>query len=368
MKLSEAFKLEIPYNFDKELVYRLREEPYISTILKRAVFMYMPSFHEDADNTRKESSMYKLLAPQTREEYIEHVRLIQDNLHVPVAVLLQYASASILDNLSFYRDLGIRVFITGSDDIATHLKSAYQDSTVIASITKKLTFQEIMENPLDMYDVIVLDFPFERGLNRVKQLPKTHEYSLLVNNSGCLVDCNQTEHWWCGRPACQYFHKTGYGQERALSLNNADHNAFLGYVQHYKIQGRDYPTQQILDSLDYLLTDDNASRHSSDWLNYSDKLGLFDGTYQRDTLKYDCVANRDLKDFSFFLESTSYSWTRGKTYQVVIDIQFGNIHITSDKGVLLVPFPIYADIVIFMKEMFSLELTADVIGGDTDEG
>ena len=366
MKISEHFKLEIPYNFDKDLITILKEKTYLSTIKDRTAFVYMPCYQEDADNTRRESPIYQILAPHTREEYAEHVHLIRQNLQIPVAVLLQYGNLNTAKNLQFYLDLGINYFIVGSDEIASYLKRNYQDVTVIASITKKLTFDEIMSKPLDMYDIIVLDFPFERGLNRVKQLPKTHEYSILANNQGCLVDCNQCTHWISGRTTCRYYHDTHYGEERALTLCNADDNEFAGYVSHLKLQGRDTSTEQIISYIDQVLCDDNSQKHDDAWLNYADTLGLFDGTYRRDIRSFECKANRSLRDFTFYVDTTGYSWTEGKTYHISIDMSFGYIGVTADNGVMYVSFPIYAEVSLFLKEMFKLELCSDDAGGAWD--
>lgn len=361
MKLLDSFKFELPYNFDKELIYKLLNTEYVDTLRKRTAFMYLPCFRADGTNTREEIPMYKLLAPTTRNEYAEHIHLIQDELGIPAAVLIQRERQITEEQLKYYTDLGVRNFIVSSVGVAYKLKHICSDVVTVCSITRKLTYTDILNKDLSMFDVIVLDFPFERGLDRVKSLPKQYTYSMLVNNRGCFVDCQQYSHWFDGNSTCRYFHNVNCGQARALDLSYADYNKFSGYVNHLKMQGRQDATECVLAGIRQLFFDDNKAPHSEAWLNYSEDLGLFDGSYKRNIQVFRQTANRTLQDFNFDIGARGYSWTIGREYTIVVDITYGILYVTSDNGVLKTFFPLYFDVFVFLKTMFDIIICNDDI-------
>ena len=69
MKTKRLF--EIHYNFDKELIDTIKEH-------KENVFIvYVPSFNADMLDARSVIEEAYSKYPQTREEYVEHVKYIQ---------------------------------------------------------------------------------------------------------------------------------------------------------------------------------------------------------------------------------------------------------------------------------------------------
>ena len=76
-------KFEIPYSFDFALVDKLL--PYKEFI----DFVYMPSFYEDVDNSRKDL-VIKESVPYKWEEYVVHLTNIQRNFDVRILIQENY--------------------------------------------------------------------------------------------------------------------------------------------------------------------------------------------------------------------------------------------------------------------------------------
>ncbi len=190
--MSENYKIypmEVPYNFRPNFFQGLDAMCQYKEYIK---FIYMPPWKEDYSGNTREYLWDCPWAPKTREDYLDRLQKIQ-SYEVPVCILLQ--NNSTYDLFEKYYTLGVRHFIVGNDSLAKQIKENYNDTYLVASITKVLFSKDIIENDYSMYDEIVLWFWFNRHLEEIKTLPKKYKYSLQVN-AGCYYNCQWHEYHW----------------------------------------------------------------------------------------------------------------------------------------------------------------------------
>lgn len=236
-------KYEIPFNFDLDLLDFL--EGYIDK--QWIEFLFLPPFKGDSPNARshvegitKASWTYK--EPDTLEEYDFYIKEIQRRGFTP-GVLFQKEEPLAMDVVKHYLDLGVNTFVVNSDKLASDLKKVNSKYKIIASITKTLSAEDLWENDYSMYDKIVLHFPFNRALSKLKELPSYYKYSILVN-SYCLYNCAVARAHWNSTPetSCNITCLKGEKKDDLIYIPPEYTKLFAPYVDSFKIQGREYPT------------------------------------------------------------------------------------------------------------------------------
>lgn len=245
-------KFEIPFNFDIELLNFLDDN-----IDKNWIeFLFLSPFKEDGINARSHVENVNVngwtyRVPETRDEYTKIIEEIQKRGYRP-AVLLQETRYFPMDKLDYYFKLGIRDFVVNNDQVALNIKNKDSSYNVVASITKTLSANDIAQNDYSMYDRIVLHFPFNRALDRLKELPQKYNYTILAN-SYCCYKCTVAKKHWYSTP------------EEAKKLNCIKHDdkdslvyippeyiyLFEPYAASFKLQGREYPTYKLANEIYY---------------------------------------------------------------------------------------------------------------------
>lgn len=233
-------KFEVPYNFDKELLNTYTK--YKDNI----TFAYMPTFIEDMKDARY--SQMNEIYPKDRFEYESHIDNLLNNKIKP-AILFQNPETTINDNtIKYYLNLGVSNFIVFHDEVALKIKQLSPNSHITASVTKRLTLKDIIENQnkyYNIYDNIVLFFPFNRALAKLKYLPQNLNYTFLVA-SHCSYECNVCMEHWFRRDFSEKFEKFCYKDTKKEIYIDPNHlSLFDKYAYSYKIQGRDIGTQNI---------------------------------------------------------------------------------------------------------------------------
>ena len=246
-------KFEIPYNYDMQLIDRLAEK--INVYKSQLEYVYLPCWEDDGLNTRMEYDQYKNFHPKNRSDYEKHIKKFRD-LGIGLNILFQRISDEdvSIDTIKYYEDMGVHSFTTNSDNLACKIKAHNDKITTVASVTKLLSFEDYFQIDLSMYDYSVLQFPFERGLEALKLLPKNLKYMIIVNNFGCVYNCKQClEHWRTGIARCDSIRKTADGKEYKCGIYPKELIYFDEYIQCYKIAGRELDTNALMSYVDYYL-------------------------------------------------------------------------------------------------------------------
>lgn len=245
-------KFEIPYNFDLELLNFLDEN-----IDKNWIeFLFLSLFKEDSINARSHVENINVngwtyQVPQTRKEYDKHIDEIQKRGYRP-AILLQDLNPISKEKLDYYFHLGIKDFVVNNDDLALYIKNKNSKYHVVASITKTLSASDIAEKDYSMYDKIVLHFPFNRALCRLKELPQEYQYTILVN-SYCCYNCREArKHWYSTSKTVQNVHCLKHLHKDKLVYIPPEYlSLFEPYAATFKLQGREYPTFVLANEIYY---------------------------------------------------------------------------------------------------------------------
>lgn len=251
--------LEIPYNFDKQLIdflYMLddtgsvyhsiyccpHKDDYIS-----AKYYHHASYGLDM---LKANDM-------TKQEYISHIQNIEKKFPKKLMLLLQQNDYCMpLDKLSFYLALGFTKFCVGSLEQAKQIKEINSEYEVIGSITMKVSITQLNDPEYQKYfDGFVLWFPYNRNFEILPSLPKCFEYTMLVN-CDCNIKCDGTHHWFANRTTekakpegfCPNSAYKGGPQDwnYSIRIRPVDLPAFMPYITHFKLQGREHLTRAIM--------------------------------------------------------------------------------------------------------------------------
>lgn len=186
-------KFDIPYNFQDDYFEEFEKTQMLYPNLYDYIeSIYLPCFTEDGTNTRE--TVTKPSLPKTWEEYLNHINLIKE-YNLPICILFQKINGDI-DIIQKYYNIGIRIFCLNNDKLAQKIKEIYPDVYLILSITRGTEYFHITQNSTLPYDKICLKFEFNKRLDLVEKLPKTYEYSILVN-SNCVYNCEaRYSHWF----------------------------------------------------------------------------------------------------------------------------------------------------------------------------
>lgn len=245
-------KFEIPFNFDIELLNFLDKN-----IDKNWVeFLFLSPFKDDGINARSHVEnvnvngwTYKV--PETRDEYTKIIGEIQSRGYRP-AILLQEPEQIPIKRLEYYFKLGIRDFVVNNDQVALNIKNKDSSYNVVASITKTLSANDIAENDYSMYDKIVLHFPFNRALDRLKELPQKYSYTILAN-SYCSYKCAVAKkHWYSNAEESKNINCVKHDNKDSLVYIPPEYlHLFELYTSSFKLQGREYPTHILANEIYY---------------------------------------------------------------------------------------------------------------------
>lgn len=170
-------------------------------------------------------------------------------------MLLLQQNDNIMDNelLDWYINLGFKKFCVGSIQQAKVIKNISKEFEVVASITMKISPEQFKTdiNLEKYFDKFVLWFPYNRDLETIKNLPKKYKYILLVNCS-CNKNCDGTHHWFADKEIEDNIKNTcpnvlfGKDYRQRILIRPTDLPVFNHYIDCYKLQGREYKTQDII--------------------------------------------------------------------------------------------------------------------------
>ena len=259
--------LEIPYNFDKQLIdilYTLNPsgDNYNS--------IYCCPYKDDYKAAKRyhtaENGLDMVKSNNiSREEYIQHIQYINKIFPNKLMLLLQQNNEVIDRNkLRFYLALGFTKFCVGNIEQAKELKQINSSYYVIGSLSMKISLTKLQTiNFKPWFDGFVLFFPFNRNFKAITQLPKIFDYILLVN-CDCNIHCGGTHHWFATReqellktlecPNRFYLnHSPDWNQ--LIRIRPMDMPLFDPYISAYKLQGREHTTASIIQDVCLWTTD-----------------------------------------------------------------------------------------------------------------
>lgn len=280
---------EIPYNFDKNLIDQIKKHK------KNIDFVYIPCFMEDALDARRFIPDALKTYPKTRQEYIQHIKYIQD-AELPIAVLLQDTKKDLSDDiLNFYiNDLKIKKFIINQDIIAKRIKEINKEIYTVASITKALSLQDIIDKQdfySEIYDGMVLFYPFNRAIKKLKYLPKKFNYTILINDH-CNYDCyNYMRHWFDPTFEHDQYHCWS-NTEKSINIIPEILPVFDQYMYSYKLHGRDFPTGRIVREFENFMSMPEID------LSVPENLEYYNKTYVRLPFTYTPSIDRANEEYS----------------------------------------------------------------------
>lgn len=238
-------KFEVPYNFDECIIeYYKKRKNYIS-------HLFLPPFKDDLINTRTviESRVKGLIyMPPSRDEYEHHLSFIKSN-GLDFVVLWQDVTDIISKEfLNYYVGLGASGFIIANDKNAKNIKEYNRNLKVIASIVQA-NLHDITNKDLSYYDYVVLFYPFTRSLESIKALQSIKDKLILMPNTFCHTHCLGKHHWFAKD-------RNLFKIERDCpAYKDIDHSTFIlpehlelfdSFVGMYKLQGREYSTDEII--------------------------------------------------------------------------------------------------------------------------
>lgn len=246
-------KFELPYNFDNDYFAFLN---HYQDYFKYIKFIYMPAFKEgNIQNSRETSGILEKTNYTDYNKYSDIIKRFQ-SLDLDVCILIQ-KNATVDIIKKYINEFNIKYFVINDDTLATTLKELYSDKIyLILSITRRITYNDIMKKDFSMYDEICLDFWFNRHIDKIKKLPTKYKYSILVN-SVCCPFCtkkNSEEHWFDNN-----WHDCI--KKDTIEIFPADLIYFEPYITSYKCVDRTYKSAEILNSFkDYIKGYENINK------------------------------------------------------------------------------------------------------------
>ena len=157
--------------------------------------------------------------------------------------------------LEYYIDLGFSKFCVGSIEQAKIIKKISFAFEVIGSIVMRIEKQQITDEHNLYFNGFVLWFPFNRNIQKIKEMPKNFRYSLLIN-CGCNKFCDGIHHWctnsleeeqtiYCPNndPNIEYSFKN------SIRIRPQDLFLFKDDITYFKLQGRERPTFEIIQNI-----------------------------------------------------------------------------------------------------------------------
>ena len=253
---------ELPYNFDLDLIqfYKI----YFKNKSELIHSIYLPPFKDDYNSAKfyyKDYYNNKTMQetfPFTFEEYQKHIEQINLNFPNKINLLLQQNQYIMQkEQIQKYLNINITKFCVGSFEQAKIIKNYFSKAEIMGSITMKIMPQELNNN-LNLYkkyfDSFVLWFPYNRDIELIKKLPKDFKYVLLVN-CWCDKNCSGTFHWLANsyeeekkiQNICP--NKNGGTIKNKIFIPPQYLYLFQDYISYLKIQGREYPTEKIIEDV-----------------------------------------------------------------------------------------------------------------------
>ena len=246
---------EIPYNFDKNLIDYLVQKDSNGNLYYS---IYMPPYIQDYCPAKKFYQGQEGITGETqqnlsREQYESHISYIKQYFPDKLMLLLQQNNMCMSKELlKYYIDLGFTKFCAGSIQQAQLIRELFPSAEIVASITMKVSPTDLLNKEFEIFDGIVLWFPYNRKLSVIKTLPKKYKYILLVN-CDCNIYCDGTYHWFASKEE----------EENLICPNYTDNNwankmriypwdlpIFEPYIDYYKLQGRDFPTYYLIQDIE----------------------------------------------------------------------------------------------------------------------
>ena len=250
-------QFEIPYNFDLNLIIALHK----LNIADLFHCIYIPPYWEDYVSAKYNYIHHNGINMQnnkkmTREEYEFHVAYINAYFPDKLMLLLQQNNQCISNELlSYYYNLGFRKFCVGNIEQAKKIKLLYSQVEIIGSITMKIMPKDLTDKKYNIFDGFVLWFPYNRNLKMIQSLPKNYKYILLVN-CDCSIYCQGSHHWFANHQEEQLLNcpkpKTW---ENIIRIDPCDLSLFDPYISYFKLQGREYNTNELLKDIILYTTD-----------------------------------------------------------------------------------------------------------------
>ena len=249
-------KFELPYNFNLDGEYftfldNLGEKKNCLDCI------YLPCFSENGEQLNTREELIGAHIPKTWGEYTDHITRLKA-YGVPISLLCQRnATLELIE--THINKFDIHDFIINDDSLALKLKEKYGDKIFLRlSITRKVTSEELETEDFSMYDNICLFFWYNRHLDVLKKLPKQYSYAIIVNTY-CLYNCSAVEHWFAKRrfmPPCMCgkYYKFKLNFPKIAYIRPEDLNYFDNYVSVYKLEGREFKTNQISEALEKYMT------------------------------------------------------------------------------------------------------------------
>ncbi len=244
MKLK---KFEIPYNFDPKLLAGLNilKFPYdnISSI-------YLPPYEFDYPSVRRNDIM------PNEKEHLNQIKMIQNQFPGKIRLLLQQTDNNYLMTgklLNKYLNLGITKFCVGSLNQAKEIKDILPKAEIIGSITMNINKEKIENNKekyLQYFNSFVLNYTYNKDLEKVQQLPNYYKYIFIIN-SNCVNQCEGNNYCFDSKYnnfKCPYDNvKNDFIYKSKISPIAL--SQFNNYSYSYKIVERGDSTEAILYNL-----------------------------------------------------------------------------------------------------------------------
>lgn len=237
-------KFNIPYNFDFNLLSGLN----ILNIEEESIYcIYMPPEESDYKTIQKNDVL------PYGTEYLEHINIINSQFPNKIQLLLQQPNKLISKKkLEKYINLNISKFCVGSIEQAKIIKEILPKADITGSIVMHITKEKLeqdKEDYLKYFNNFVLDFSYNRDIDKIYNLPKDFNYTLIIN-SCCNSKCQGDFHWFYNGSEnfeCPYKDKISWSETSIIKPS--DLPLFDPYINNYEIEGRGFPTFSILANL-----------------------------------------------------------------------------------------------------------------------
>lgn len=271
--------LEIPYNFDLELIVKLNQMVKNKQLCKDAIFcFYIPLYWEDGIGVLRKPNLDNR-KQISRQDYLNHLRAINNAFPGTCQILIQNNLFLSIEQLNFYINAGVNKFCVGNYRQAKYIRKYIPNAEIIASITMGLDKEKLEKHPeyKEIFNGIVLPFKYTQLLDEIKVLPKDYFY-IIIPNSDCSIYCTGIQHWraplsddlnqipvFCPKCAPKNCYIESSIQARDVSL-------FKPYIKILKLVDRSFPTNIILEEIykykDIYQTNTNEKNYN----RYSEKI------------------------------------------------------------------------------------------------
>lgn len=250
---------EMPYNFDQKLINILS-----MLELSNIYSFYIPPCWEDYKSIVRNNYQDSYISLNFYN-YCKHINYINNKFSNHLTLLLQQPTIIMnKENIEKYISLGFTKFIVGNVEQANIIKNIDTNIEVIGSITMHINQKQLLNN-YNIYKFLfngfVLDFSFNKSLDKIQALPSDYMYILLLN-SFCNINCSGNQHWFNKDnknivPCPGLYLKDSYDFSTTCLIRPMDLKFFDPYITIYKLQDRGWSTTNIL--FDYFLYNSDFS-------------------------------------------------------------------------------------------------------------